>query len=312
MTNFEKENENQYSTKGSICSANVDLIQDAEHTISSYIALAPNVILSITALLGNVLILLALRRVLLLHAPSKILFRCLAISDLCVGVFSQPLFIIHVLSVINKRWELCFISERLAYITSAALCGVSVFTLTAVSVDRLLALKLKTRYRELVTVKRVRLVVIFVWLVSSGNALLYLWDPIIYLIGCCVVIAIAVLIATFSYSTIYLKLRHQKLQVQGHLNPGRQLAGRFNMNKYRNTVYNALWVHLTLVACNVPFVIVTTAKTIHGISPSLFVAEAFAATLVYLNSSLNPILYCWRIKEVREAVKETVVRLCRR
>ena len=311
MKKFETNDENQELPKGSICSASVDLIHDEEHVISSYIALAPNVILSITALLGNILILLALRRASSLHAPSKLLFRCLATTDVSVGLISQPLFIIHVFSVINKRWKLCFISERSAYITSAALCGVSVLTLTAVSVDRLLALKLRVRYRELVTVKRVRVVIIFIWLVSSANALLYLWDPFVYLIGCCIVIVAAVSIASFCYSIIYFKLRHQKVQIQDQLNPGRRDgAGKFNINKYKNTVYSALWVHLTLVACNVPFVIVTTVKTIQGINPSVFVAEAFAATLVYLNSSLNPILYCWKIKEVREAVKETVIQLC--
>ena len=302
----ENESENQALPKGSICSASVDLIHDAEYAISSYIALSPNVILSITALLGNILILISLRRVSSLHAPSKLLFRCLATTDVSVGLISQPLFIIHVSSVINKRWKLCYISECSAYITSAALCGVSVFTLTAISVDRLLALMLKMRYREFVTVKRVRLAISSIWLVSSANALLYLWDPLIYLIGCCIVIVTAVSIATFCYSTIYLKLRHQSRQVQDP----RQVAGKFNMDTYKKTVYSALWVHLTLVACNVPFVIVTTVKTIHGISPPIFVAEAFAATLVYLNSSLNPILYCWKIKEVREAVKETAIKFC--
>ena len=304
---METNDENQELPKGSICSASVDLIHDAEHAISSYIALAPNVILSITAILGNILILLALPRASSLHAPSKLLFRCLATTDVSVGLISQPLFMIHVFSVINKRGKLCFITERSAYITSAALCGVSVLTLSAVSVDRLLALTLRMRYRELVTVKRVRVVIVFIWLVSSANALLYLWDSFFYLIGCCIVILTAVCIATFCYTTIYVKLRHQKLQIQDHLDPGRRdVAGKFNINKYKKTVYSALWVHLTLVACSVPFVIVTAAKTIHGINPSLFVAEAFAATLVYLNSSLNPILYCWKIKEVREAVKETL------
>ena len=288
----------------SICSANVDLIQDAEHAISAYFALAPNFVLPITASLGNIVISLALCRTSSLHAPSKILFRCLAATDICVGLICQPLFVIHVLSVISKWWRLCYISERSAHITSAAFCGVSVFTLTAVSVDRLLALKLRMRYRERVTVKRMRVVVTFIWLVSSSNALLYLWDPLVYLTGCCVVIA------TFCYSAIYFKLRHQKLQVQSQLNPGHRGNRAFNIDKYKTTVYSALWVHLTLVACSVPFLIVTIVKTIHGITPSLFVAEAFAATLVYLNSSLNPVLYCWKIKEVREAVKETVKRLC--
>ena len=300
-------------SKGSICSASVDLIQNTEHVITSYIALSPNIILSITAVAGNVLILLALWRTSSLHSPSKLLLRCLATTDISVGLISQPLFVIHVVSVINKRWKICFISERSAYITSAALCGVSVLTLTAISVDRLLALQLKIRYRELVTVQRMWIVIIIIWIVSFANAFLYLWNPFIYLIGCCIVIVVAVSITTLCYSKIYFKLRYQMLQVHDRFDTCNQVSsGMFNIEKYKKTVYSALLVHLALVVCNGPFVIMTVVKTIRGISPTLFVAEAFTATLVYLNSSLNPVLYCWKIKEVRMAVKDTLITLCRR
>ena len=103
------------------------------------------------------------------------------------------------------------------------------------------------------------------------------------------------------------------LQVHDRFDTCNQVSsGMFNIEKYKKTVYSTLWVQLALVVCNGPFVIVTVVKTIRGISATLFVAEAFTATLVYLNSSLNPVLYCWKIKEVRMAVKDTLITLCRR
>lgn len=306
MIEFEAEHEARSLPKaGSICSASVDLIQDSEQAISSYAAASLNVVLSITATVGNILILTALSHHSTLHPPSRLLFRCLATTDLGVGVISQPLFITHVVSVINKSWKLCFFSERLAYITSAGLCGVSVFTLTAISADRLLALTLRMRYRELVTLKRIRLVIAFIWFISFANALLYLLDQRIFLMGCFVVIVTAVVIATICYFKIYLTLRRQKSLVEDHLNQGRPAAACLNVEKYKKTVLSALWVHITLVVCNLPYAVVTTVKTINGNTPSLFIVEAFAATLVFLNSSLNPVLYCWKIKEVRQAVKQT-------
>lgn len=306
MTEFGAKHEARSLPKaGSICSASVDLIQDSEQAISSYTAASLNVVLSITTTLGNILILTALSHHSMLHPPSRLLFRCLATTDLGVGVISQPLFIIHVVSVINKSWKLCFISERLAYITAAGLCGVSVFTLTAISADRLLALTLRMRYRELVTLKRIRLVIAFIWFISFANALLYLLDQRIFLMGCFVVIVTALVIATVCYFKIYLMLRRQKSRVEDHLNQGRAAAACLNVEKYKKTVLSTLWVHITLVVCNLPYAVVTTVKTIHGNTPSLFIVEAFAATLVFLNSSLNPVLYCWKIKEVRQAVKQT-------
>ena len=53
---------------------------------------AVNIVLSITASLGNILILIALRKVTSIHPPTKLLFQCLAITDLGVGLISQPLF----------------------------------------------------------------------------------------------------------------------------------------------------------------------------------------------------------------------------
>ena len=55
--------------------------------------IALNIFLSIFATLGNVLILVALRNVYSIHPPTKLLFRCLAITDLCVGLLCQPLYV---------------------------------------------------------------------------------------------------------------------------------------------------------------------------------------------------------------------------
>ena len=49
-----------------------------------------NTFLSITAFLGNTLILVALHKETSLHPPSKLLYRNLAISDLCVGIIVEP------------------------------------------------------------------------------------------------------------------------------------------------------------------------------------------------------------------------------
>ena len=47
-----------------------------------------------------------------------------------------------------------------------------------------------------------------------------------------------------------------------------------------------------------------------GLSSSLYVARQVALTLIMLNSSLNPVLYCLKIRDVRQAVKITLRQLC--
>ena len=115
---------------------------------------AVNIFLSIAAFLGNFLILVALNKESSLPPPSKLLFRCLATTDLLVGLVTQPLYATYWMSLVHKHWTLCQYARGAGYISSFALCGVSLLTLTVISVDRLLALLLGIRNRQIVTLKR--------------------------------------------------------------------------------------------------------------------------------------------------------------
>ena len=99
---------------------------------------AVNILFSITSSLGNILILIALRKVTSLHPPTKLLFQCLAITDLGVGLTSQPLFAtVLLIDSRNVNW-----SVILNNYLSIIFCGLSMNISTALSVDRLLALLL--------------------------------------------------------------------------------------------------------------------------------------------------------------------------
>ena len=86
-----------------------------------------NAILSITSLLGNILIVIALHKDSSLHPPSKLSYRCLSCTDLLVGLVSRPMYIIYLASSIRKNQMLCWINEHLAKIFSGILCGESHF-----------------------------------------------------------------------------------------------------------------------------------------------------------------------------------------
>ena len=107
-----------------------------------------NIFLSITAFLGNSLILAAPRKESSLHPPSKLLLRSLATTDLCVGLISEPLYVTFLLSVVNEQWNICRYVLVSVFAIGNILFGVSLLIVTAISVDRLLALLLGLRYRQ--------------------------------------------------------------------------------------------------------------------------------------------------------------------
>ena len=122
-----------------------------------------NIILAIPAIVGNTLILIALQKETSLHPPSKVLFRSLASTDLCVGTI-QPLYAVYWLSVVHKRWQICHYIFLLQSVSGTILIGVSLATITAISLDRLLALLLGVGYRQVVTLKRMYLAAVVFWI----------------------------------------------------------------------------------------------------------------------------------------------------
>ena len=87
---------------------------------------ALNIFLSVTASLGNALILVALSKETSLHPPTKLLFRCLAVTDLFAGLFSQPLFAHAIIARIAKTNYQD--SDKGFIVTGFILCGISVLT----------------------------------------------------------------------------------------------------------------------------------------------------------------------------------------
>ena len=133
-----------------------------------------NIFLSLTAILGNSLILVALRKESSLHPPSKLLYCNLATTDLLVGLVTHPLSVTYRISSIYKQWNLCRYARSAGYLSSYALCGVSLLTMTTISIDRLLALLLGLRYKRIVTLKRTYIIVAAVWVSSGVAALCYI------------------------------------------------------------------------------------------------------------------------------------------
>ena len=268
---------------------------------------AVNIFLSITATLGNSLILAALRKESSLHPPSKLLYRCLATTDLLVGVVNHPLYATYWMSVVHKHWSLCRYSFKLTGVTSYALCSVSLLTLTAISVDRLLAMLLGLRYKEIVTLRRTYIILGIVWVVCLITGLFFHLNYPIAAWGSLIGISFCLVISIASYATIFRALRHHQAQIQDHVQEQSSQPNVPNMAQYRKVLHSALWVQLALVVCYVPcFTVERVISLRKERFPNFIIIRGIAVVLVFFNSTLNPFLYCWKISEVRRAVKQTI------
>ena len=271
---------------------------------------AINILLAVTAFVGNLLILVALGKNCPLHPPSKLLLRSLTASDLCVGILAEPTFIAYWLSVVKKKINFCLFVHRTIYVTGNVLCAVSILTMTTIAVERLLALTLGLRYRQVVTLKRTSVLLTICWAVSITGSTLHFVDYTLSLWFGCMACLISLVISTFCYWKIFRTLRlHHRNRV--HQQPAQSIQ-TFQRNdmRYKKALKTALWLQVTLVTCYFPYVAVAfISSAVSRISPALFLARQITLTLIFLNSSLNPILYCWKINEIRNSVKETLTKL---
>ena len=214
------------------------------------------------------------------------------------------------MSAVNERWNICRYAIYANDITGYTLCSVSLLTMTAISVDSLFALLLGLRYRQVVSLKRTYLTVIVFWVVSIVGITTYLRNPLITRWCVYTVIPLCLVTSIFSYTKIFLTLRHNQIQVQNHASQGQpNQAISLNIARYKKAVFSALWVQVSLVVCYLPYGIVIALRPPRGVPSSVYFSLQFTATLVFLNSSLNPLPYCWKITEVRQAVKDTIRQL---
>ena len=201
-------------------------------------------------------------------------------------------YLSYVTTGINR--EAIYYVDKINTVSSFVLCGVSVLTSNAISGERLLALLSGLRYRH-VTLRRVRAVIFCFWMMVLSCGLIYVWNIRISFTIFCAFVMISVVNSLFSYAKMYAKLRQYHLQVQvfprGEPN-GIQVP--LNIARFKKSVSSVLLVQLVLVTCYIPLLIVVILMTYGRMSgENLQVAYLITATLTYLNSSVNPVLYCW-------------------
>ena len=216
-----------------------------------------NIFLAITASLGNALILIALHKVTSIYPPTKLLFRCLAVTDLLVGLISQPLYVTTFFPEFTA-WNVNVTILHTDEFFFRLLTAVSLLTSASISVDRLLALLLGLRYRHTVTLRRVWVVILCFWLISalqSTSGIILFKHPklpeIVFWIFCAL-LTLSLLVSVFSHAKIFKTLRHRNTQ-QGQPNGLNEGGNQLNIARYKKTVYSIAWVQLALLICYFPY-----------------------------------------------------------
>lgn len=267
--------------------------------VTNIILVVMNLLTALSATVGNSLILLSVWRTPNLRTPSNILLCCLAFADFLVGLIVQPTNALQIIFEIKQNLQAYCVAKILTTGSLSWICaGVSFLVITAISVERFLAIKLHLRYESIVTVRRVLLVVLIFWVICVSLVIARLLGvsysalvmTVVIMDITCIVITVA------AYFKIYQQVRtlQRKTKDQMHLAP--------DINSFKRSAITMLYIITLFLGTFIPFITVLVIKMRRGGGPRLNIIYNFFATFVYFSSSLNPFVYCFRLKEIRIAV----------
>ena len=254
-----------------------------------------NALSSPASVVLNIITVQALRKTPSIPTTLKTLILSLAVSDLGVGLLVQPMYVASLVMEIEQH------NGNNDYLVVYLLSFASYIGIVALTVDRFLAIHLHLRYQELVTHKRVVAVVSSLWVSSGVIALLPQLSSLISSAFQGTITIICFIITGIFYCKIYAAVRHHSNQI--HALQAAQNEDMVNAARVQKSALATFYVYVVFLDSYLPIscagIAMTTGKT-----PLLSHLRYFTLTLVYINSSLNPLIYCWKMRHIRQTVMD--------
>ena len=276
---------------------------------SSYLTLCVlNAYLSYSATMLNIVAIYAIKKTSSLSKNLKTLLLNLAVSDLGVGLLAQPMNVVYIMDFqqnnanndTNNVIYLAFLVPVNLFIFA------SLFSVTALCAERFLAIHLHLRYQELVTCKRVAAVVVSIWVISALISLLRLFiSKTIMYVSFVIIMSACIITATSMSVKLYITLRRHINQIQ--VPQVAQNDQEESVQRKRISAMASLYVYLVFIACYLPDICVLIIIATNS-EPRIDVnhLQFYTLTLLFLNSTLNPLIYCWKMKRIQHTIVDTL------
>lgn len=274
-----------------------------------------NIMLCVPTFLINMIMFIAVWRTSALRMPSNILISALAVTNFFVGIASQPIFAINNLSMFVLHSVKC-VTLYLNGIFANLFCSLSLLIFTAISVDQYLMIRLHLRYNTLVTNKKTTFSLAALLLFSGIFTALSFLNKAAYVILLMIINCTCFIIAFISYTKIYRTvIRHQQeihdqtmaVATRGETNKVLELA------RFKKRTFNIMCIYIVFLSSNIPFLCTAVLLWMQTEREVLILGvKNFAVTIIFFNSLVNPLLICWKMRDIRNAMKRLVCFMCRK
>ena len=302
-------------SRSNLTSKVLNTMVDQELTFPFKVSYITNIIFNSIAcpftVLLNVLVILAVKSRPRLQSKSNILLACLAATDAMNGLAAQPTFIFTLtLMLLRINNQTLGFSIIILNLISRALFVCSALHLMLVTSERLVAIKFTMHYPYIVTNRNIKLTVIAFWIIClSSELVILITNQTIFsnaLTG--FVLISCVIFVFFSYMMLYRETRRHENKIKARQFPQEE---KERFAKESKTLKTTVYVVGAVLICLTPVAAWLLVSSILRVSEEEFweqltqlrhLTRSTIRTFVNLNSLLNPIIYCWRQKEMRQFV----------
>ncbi|XP_067053957.1 adenosine receptor A3-like [Acropora muricata] len=283
-----------------------------ELTDHEYIPLCVlNTFFALTAIVLNSVTIHAIRKTSSASLPKnlRVLLLNLAFSDLSVGLVVQPFYIIYLtFSFESQEGDNLQKMETLSLVIGTEFLCASILGVLALSVDRFLAVYLHLRYQEIVTPKRVVSILILSWVISTIISLFWITQEYYYyFLSIFLTVFFGTCLTTIAllHCKIYSVVRRHRFQIAAQQVQGSgqtEDETRATIERQKSSVSSAFYIYRFLLACYLPnmfteFALLKIKERI------LMIFHKYTMTLLLVNSCLNPLIYCWKLRHIRRTIR---------
>ena len=280
---------------------------------------AVNILFGILTVPENLLVLIALWRIARRKTwtTPNILIASIALTDFGTGLICQPLhgyFIIRQRNVYNAT-ELSTADTWLFFTLnyfSYSLCGASLLIVALMSLDRFMAIAKSLQYRDRSSRKRTVVSIIAIFIISFGvptirfasESMVTLFMGLIVLL---VVVALVITVAAYA-ALLYMYRKHsvsaQLVRENSKFSPSQDVYFARQQRRLTNSFAILAGILLFMYLPQLVFKPASLMTNMTSNSPNtLVLLEDIFNTVLYCNSFVNPIVYCFRHNDIRRHIQ---------
>ena len=274
------------------------------------VLLSIQIVLSVSVILLNGLFIVALVKTGSLHTPSNAVLGCLCCCDLLIGTMSILLWIFSIGSIVNSHWDnfKLLVAVFHAYMTCA---GLSTIFVILVTFDRYAAICHPYKYLQYVTSKLYTIISVCTCSAFAlAMTLSYILDSInstlprdvAYAI---IVITTAIILIYCNWKILHVIRRHRReIASIGSQRNGQHVGFQSEKNRY----YIILLLIILFFFCRSPRIVWSFYFQNSNSTMSFILGFVASCIILQLNSLLNPLVYYFRIRLFRNAMKDLLCR----